>query len=380
MTRFSIHIILLLVFSSQYVCSQTMKDHFILNGKLTGADNRIIYLSYYDDESQTGKTDSSRIKNGLFSFSGKLRQPAVAFIALKKGEAFGLNAYNIFLEPSAMNLDLVLNKFSKAHMTGSGIQNDYEQIKEKKVKIKSSYPVLFDSSGYAHENLDSSLLKKVEIIYDSLDLVEYNYFDQHPTSYLTAYLLQFQARRLSQDSLAIFYNRLSDHLKNHVVTQNIRARLKNRKVGAVGTIAPKFHAKDTSGNDFYSGIIKGKYILLDFWASWCVPCRENSPDLIELNKKYKDKGLRIVGVADDRDLNKWKEAIEKDKTNLWTHVLRGANHELKIKGLTDVNDIHDKFNISMLPSYILIDTNGVIIGRFQDNLNDLSKLLQTLLK
>jgi thiol-disulfide isomerase/thioredoxin len=380
MFRFSIQIFLLILLSFQYLYSQPVKDHFILNGKIMGVDNRTIYLSYYDEDSQTGKSDSSFIRNGLFSFSGKLKQPAVAFIALKKGEAFALNATNIFLEPGKMNIDIELNKFDNAHMTGSSIQNDYEQIMGEKKKIKSGYPKLFDSSGYAYKDLDASLSEKLEIIYDGLDQVEYDYFTKHPTSYLTAYLLQYQARNLSQDSLALFYNRLGEDLKRHVVTDNIRSRLKNKKVGTIGTIAPKFFAKDTSGNDFYSGFIKGKYILLDFWASWCVPCRQNSPYLIELYKKYKDKGLRIVGIADDRDLSKWKDAIEKDKTNIWTHVQRGANPDLKIKGLSDVNDVNEKFNISTLPTYILIDTNGIIIGRFQDDISDLNKLLQTLLK
>ena len=381
MIRFSIQIFLLLLFSFQHLYSQpAKKDHFILNGKIAGIDNGVIYLSYYDEELQSGKSDSSFIRNGLFSFSGKLKQQTVAFIKLNKREAFGLNATNIFLEPVKMNIDIDLNKFDNAHLTGSGIQNDYEEIRTKWNKIIINHPQLFDSNGNVRKDLNASLSEKLTIVYDTLNRIDYDYFTQNPDSYLTAYLLQYQARNLSLDSLAIFYNRLGEDLKHHVVTQTIRTRLKNMGAGSVGTIAPKFFAKDTSGNDFYSGFIKGKYIVLDFWASWCVPCRQNSPYLIELYKKYKDKGLRIVGIADDRDLIKWKDAIKMDKTNIWTHVRREANRDLKTKGLSDVNDVNKKFNISTLPTYILIDKYGVIIGRFQDNLSDLNKLLQTSLE
>ena len=380
MIRFSIQIILVILFSFQYVNSQPAKDHFILNGKITGIDNSVIYLSYYDEYLQSGKSDSCFIRNGLFSFSGRLKNQAVAFIKLNKREAFGLNATNIFLEPAKMNIEIELNKFDKAHLTGSGIQNDYEEIRTKWNQIIINHPQLFDSNGHVHKNLNASSSEKLIIVYDTLNRIDYDYFSQHPASYLTAYLLQYQARNLSQDSLAMFYNRLGEYLKQHVVTQNIRSRLKNMKAGSVGTIAPKFFAKDTSGNEFYSGFIRGKYILIDFWASWCVPCRQNSSYLIELHKKYKDKGLKIVGIADDRDLIKWKDAIEKDKTNIWTHVRREANPDLKMKGLSDVNDINDKFNISILPTYILIDTHGIIIGRFQDRLDELDKLLSTIFK
>jgi thiol-disulfide isomerase/thioredoxin len=376
MFKFSILIFQMILFSFQYLYSQPAKDYFILNGKINGMDKGVIYLGYYDDVLQLGKSDSSFIKNGLFSFSGKLKEPTVAFISLTKREAFGLNSTNIFLEPCKMYIEIKLNKFANAHLTGSGIQNDYEELRLKGNKILKNHPQLFDSNGYLYKNIDDSLSKKLKIVYDSLNRIDYEYFTQHPTSYLTAYLLQYQARNLSPDSLLIFYNRLGENLKHHVVTQTTRSRLKNMKAGSVGTIAPKFFAKDTSGNDFYSGLIKGKYILLDFWASWCMPCRQNSPYLIELYTKYKDKGLRVVGIADDKDLIKWKDAIEKDKTNIWTHVRREANRDLKTKGLSDINDVNEKFNISALPTYILIDKQGVIIGRFQDNLDDLNKLLQ----
>lgn len=380
MIRFSIQIFSVMLLSFQHACSQPNKDHFILNGKITGIDNRMIYLSYYDEYLKTGKLDSSYIREGLFSFSGKIKGPTVAFIKLSKKEAFGLNATDIILEPVNLQIDLTFNEFGNTHMTGSQTQNSHEALRFEWMQVKKKYPELFDINGYAHRNLSDSLSEKLQIVFDTLNKIDYDYFASHPTSYLTAYLLQYHTRGLSPDSLAMFYNRLDEDIKQHVVTETIRSRLKNMKVGTVGTVAPKFFAKDTSGNEFYSGFIKEKYILLDFWASWCVPCRQNSPHLIELYKKYKDKGLRIVGIADDRDLIKWKDAIKKDSTFLWTQVLRGADHELKIKGLKDDGDINDKFEIQTLPTYILIDPYGVIIGRYSEDITELNKQLAAIFK
>ncbi|HEX7844382.1 MAG TPA: TlpA disulfide reductase family protein [Chitinophagaceae bacterium] len=375
-----LYLFLLFQLFSIYINAQPQHEGFTLAGKITGGDNKVIYLSYYDEENQSAKTDSSLIKDGAFLFSGKLKNPAVAFISLRKREAIGSNATDIIIEPGNMHIDLVFNKFTDAYMTGSRLQDDYELLRLKGNKITANHPLLFDSNGYIYKDLHDSLAGKLKRVNDTINRIDYAYFDEHPGSYLTAYLLQYQARNLSADSLALFYNRLSDHLKNHVVTQTIRSRLKGMKVGTVGTMAAKFIAKDTSGHDFYSGLIKEKYILLDFWASWCVPCREQSPFLIGLHKKYTDKGLRIVSIADDRDLAKWKEAIEKDKTNLWTHVRREVNVALKSKGMADEKDVNDRFNISTLPTYILIDPYGVIIGRFQENPAALENLLSSIFK
>lgn len=378
MIRISAQVCLYMLTAFQNLYSQQAEGSFILNGKITGVDNRVIYLSYYDDYLQSGKLDSSFIKNGAFSFSGKLKQPTVAFIKLNKKEAIGLNATDIFLEPAKMNIDITLNEFGNAYLSGSKTQNEYEGLRTKGNQIRKNHAQLFDSNGYVHKNLAESSAEELGLVYDSLDKIDYVYFSQHPASYLTAYLLQYHVRKLSPDSVAIFYNRLGEELKRHPVTQTIRSRLINRKAGSVGTIAPKFFAKDTSGNDFFSGFIQNKYILLDFWASWCVPCRKNSPYLIDLYGKYKDRGLNIIGIADDRNLSDWKNAIKNDKTNIWTHVRREVNPDLKTRGLKDISDVNEKFNISILPIYLLIDMHGVIIGRFEADDNSLYKLGQML--
>lgn len=109
---------------------------------------------------------------------------------------------------------------------------------------------------------------------------------------------------------------------------------------------------------------KGQYILLDFWASWCGPCRAGNPHLISLYKKYHDKGVEFIGIAsDDNNIPAWHKAIKKDRVGIWRHILSGN----KRKG----NDIGDKYAIHTLPTKILIDPTGKIIGRYgADGEND----------
>ncbi|MBD0833379.1 TlpA family protein disulfide reductase, partial [Aestuariibaculum sediminum] len=111
---------------------------------------------------------------------------------------------------------------------------------------------------------------------------------------------------------------------------------------------------------------KGKYLLIDFWASWCVPCRKGNPHLISLYHKYHSKGLEILGVSDDdRAHDKWKNAVEKDGIGIWHHVLRGLEYkEGTYQRINKDKDISDAYNIHSLPTKILVDPNGVIVGRY----------------
>lgn len=115
-----------------------------------------------------------------------------------------------------------------------------------------------------------------------------------------------------------------------------------------------------------SKLFKGRYLLLDFWASWCVPCRKNNPHLISVYKKYKGKGLAVIGIADDDgDTTAWKRAIETDSVGIWNHVLKGLNKIAKLKGERNDEDISEKFGVGEIPTMILIDKNGMIIGRYK---------------
>ena len=108
--------------------------------------------------------------------------------------------------------------------------------------------------------------------------------------------------------------------------------------------------------------LKGKFVLLDFWASWCLPCRESNPHLIELYKRYHKAGFDVIAIAEDDDaVTSWKKAIQKDGTALWHNVLSGRKGNK-----SSPNSITYKFSIGALPTKILIDKNGTIIGRYTE--------------
>lgn len=116
------------------------------------------------------------------------------------------------------------------------------------------------------------------------------------------------------------------------------------------------------------------------WASWCVPCREENPHMIKLFKKYNEKGLEIISIADDDDhVNKWKEAINKDGTCIWYQVLRESNKEKAMNGIFNPIDLNNLYGVRVLPTKILIDTEGKIIyNSSRKNDYDLDEMLENI--
>lgn len=207
-------------------------------------------------------------------------------------------------------------------------------------------------------------LKKLWNSYDGnlRDMVKINleFAKRNPNSLLALKLIL--SRISSQEGMGFYdtyesvFNNFSTKIKETDEGKEFSERLKNFKQSKIGSIAPEFTVKDTNGdtlslNDFRNK----KYILIDFWASWCGPCREELPYIKDLYKKCNQKGFEIISVSRDVDLTKWKSAISKEGIEIWRQISIVEND----------SSIEKKYFVFGIPHKVLIDRNGIIIGKWK---------------
>ncbi|MDH7461035.1 TlpA disulfide reductase family protein [Chitinophagaceae bacterium 26-R-25] len=360
-------------------------QQFTLNGKIEGAATSEKVKLYYTDASGKRTTDSTTVNNGSFALKGNIAAPTMAFIEYGKGApGQNPNTASFFIEPKAMKGSFKVGDFKNMVITGSTTQDEFVELESSKEPIRKEMEPLSKAYEKAGEGMRKAQKeKKSDDVLDSLryeaaaihDKFEpyfqrqaqkdFQFFAKHPQSYVTAYYLRFHTTDISLDSLQMFYNALGSTIQQSGDGKNIAKEIEKLKAGSPGSVAKNFTAKDINGKSLSLADFKGKYVLIDFWASWCVPCRKSMPHVKELYGKYKDKGFDVIAVSDDdRDSTAWKKAIAKDGTDMWNNVLRGMDWEKIRKGESNDKDISEKFGIHSLPTKILIDKNGVIIGRY----------------
>ena len=343
---------------------------FDLNGTVNGVNTGLMYL-YYSNSKGARVKDSSIISNGKFSFKGKIDEPTMAYLALKEETRNQNHSTDFFMEPSVMTVTLPLNKFSDAKFAGSKTQAQYAALQTKKQKIQDRWKVVMDTLSAVNKrsNVQFQELKNwvLQPYHAEMEELDYAFFASHPQSPVTANILRYYVISLPLDSLQMYYDKLGKKVQQTNDGKDLANEIGKLRGGSPGSIAKNFTATDINGKELSLSDFKGKYVLLDFWASWCVPCRAGNPHLKELYSKYKDKGIEFIGVSDDdRNHDAWHKAVEKDGLP-WRHVLRGFDMEKLMNNEPNEKDISEKFGIHTLPTKILIDRSGKIIGRYSED-------------
>ena len=331
--------------------ANTDKDSsFTINGSMVGfKDSSEVKL---EDQNTGVQLATARIIKGKFTLKGKLAEPTLCWLKITDEE----DQY-VYVENKTISVSGIKPIRTNFKVTGSQSHNDFMDFQKGftplMVRLQTIVPAI-NSTPYGPQR-DSMML-----IYDNIrDSIQKNidvYIDQHLSSFVSPFVL-FVTTQFYEDPVLLEqrFLRLDSNVRSIPTSISLKNYIDYNKVGAVGTNALDFTQPDTLGTQVSLSSFKGKYVLVDFWASWCGPCRAENPNVVASFNKYKEKNFTVLGVSLDRPGQKenWISAIHKDNLT-WTHVsdlLFWNNTAAKL------------YRVAGIPFNILVDPQGKIIGR-----------------
>lgn len=344
---------------------------YLITGKIVGLDSGWVYLLH--NSTEPSATDSSKIDSGFFSFKGKTNGPEFCLLGIPNN---GHKEYRLgfFLDNSQVNITGIKDSVSEATVTGSATQNEYKEFLSKRKPLDEEETNLDKLYGTLQAKGDKpgmdSIEKAFELVERKKKELTKAYTRKNPSSFVAAFEV-YQSYSFDPEvkELDTVYNLLDASIKNSFYGKKIKEVLDVTKKTAVGNTAPEFAQNDVTGKPVSLSSFKGKFVLVDFWASWCGPCRAENPNVVKAYHKYHPKGFDILGISLDDKKDKWQEAVKKDKLS-WTQVsdLQGWK-----------NNVAQLYGINAIPMNFLLDKDGKIVGK---NLRGeaLEKKLDELLK
>ncbi len=362
--------VLLILFLSINVEAQINKKPFTIQGEIKNQSSGFIKIEYINYKDEYIK-DSAKITKGYFTLKGFISHPISADIygEINFGNTNDINFNSIFIEPGKMELTLEKDKFKYLQLKGSKTQRQIDSLNNSFLnkKLVDSlqreifYLDLANKINKSNKHSKDSALKirnKLDPYYREINRKHLDFTIKKTKSYYSVFYLQILLYSLPIDSVKGIFNSYSKELQSSYYGKKVSEGIRALEGGNPGSKAKNFSSVDQNGNVISLEQFKGKsYILLDFWATWCKPCREESPFLIELNTKFKDKGLQIISIAnDDERIFAWKKAIQDDNTGSWIHILSGSGTN---------NDLGKLYAIQPIPAKILIGKDGTILMRYE---------------
>ena len=308
-------------------------DGFLINGNITGyTDGTQVNLL----NANTGAPEASaKLLKGKFTVTGKMPFPDFRLIAVNNEQRY----ISLFLDNSVLNITANKDSIQKAIVSGSASHNEFMEYNT----AISPYEGLMNQQG----NYSAAFMGQAAAVLEK-------FVTQHPNSYISPLAIyRYNQLTSNGEKMEQLFSGLSVSVKSSPIGNYIIQQIAESKKNPIGKPLGDFSQADTSGHAVSLSSLKGKYVLVDFWASWCGPCRAENPNVVRMYNKFKDKKFTVLGISLDKSKQPWLDAINADALT-WTHVsdLQGWN-----------NSVAQQFQILAIPQNFLLDPQGNVIGK-----------------
>jgi len=308
-------------------------DQFQINGTLTGySDGLNIDLL----NGNTGAPEAStKLVNGKFNFTGKLANPEFKLISVGGQQPY----ITLFIGNSNVTVTAQSGQLENAVVKGSKSHDEFAEF----TRSIKPYEQLFNNQGKAEPAMITSATTALD-----------KFIKAYPKSFITP-LAIYRHHQLNMDIeyMEKAYDALAPDVKVSAIGNYIAQQISDNKRNPIGKPLADFSQADTAGVPVKLSSLRGKYVLVDFWASWCGPCRQENPNLVNMYNKYKDKNFTVLGVSLDKSKEPWLKAIQMDGLT-WTHVS-------DLQGWQNV--VAQQFQIYSIPQSFLLDPQGNVIAK-----------------
>lgn len=353
MNKLSLLLLTAIITFFGFACQQESKNNFTLTATIVGGGDTMAYLQQRRG-GEWIKSDSANLVADLVVFEGNLDLPEFYYVTLK-----GVRGYiPVFLDQGEISLKTNINNLKDVVVEGSEIHTAYSDFMTSLASFDEKKAELGQEYQKARTEDDEETMARVEQEYEGMEKQKsqsmLDYAKNNKESVVSPFIIMSNSYMFDLDDLDEVTSGFSDKINNSYYVEFLKERVNTLKSVAVGQKYVDFTLDDTDGNPMaLSTVVDGKYVLVDFWASWCGPCRAENPNVVEAYNKYHDKGFDVFGVSFDKDHAKWVEAIEKDGLT-WPHV-----SDLKYWS----SAAGKLYGVQSIPYNVLLNPEGIIIEK-----------------
>jgi peroxiredoxin len=326
---------------------------FVIKGQIQGKESGQINLLKYSNGRYIIE-DSAKIVQGKFELKGKTDLPELRMLSTGPRQVVA----QFFAENGDISVKINVDSVNKAEIKGSKSNEDFSVLTKEFMNNSKEIQVLQKKFMEAQQSKNEDGMKQARIDYEAMmqnqKVYAKNFIHEHPKSTVSPLiaLMQF-APEMNAHDIDTLINFFDPSIRTSIYVSELKKIADRSRVTQAGAIAPDFTLNTPEGTPLSLSSLRGKIVLIDFWASWCQPCRRENPNVVILYNQYKDKGFDILGVSLDKEKAAWVKAISDDNLT-WHHV-----SDLKFWQ----SDVAIKYGIQSIPSTLLLDKDGKIIAK-----------------